>query len=419
MQSPQIIQGPALITYGGQTFFSSGDITVAMERATFDITTGQHGRVDHRHKSHKLTVSLAAIGQTDIIEYALAHIQGRTPGELLIPGLGVPVSFTAEADDETITSAAHGLSNGDRIVILRKTGGAEWSTYTVYYVINSATNTFKISLTAGGSAEAISMDVTSGQFAEVNETALVIQPLDNSSGNSRIWTFPRAGLTGVGSMKFSGGAPLSTQLTFTALESDAVPGTYYTTAAYAAPDSGLLDDFSAAGIIAAGLKLVWATDPTTLASGDVVMTSMDGWSLNIEFPTKEHDRDGFGIKNISVGAANTNLTVTGEAAAIYDHNDVLVGESSWATLMGTIPRPGQPATRKMLYLKAIYDDAATGINAGADFIRIGAAEWTSLGGAWGAEANRSGAVTFKVIPTFVTGVRRLSDASHGSISALS
>lgn len=64
----------------------------------------------------------------------------------------IGATFTA-ADTDIITSTAHGLVNGDTIkVISGTTLPAGLSTTVVYYVISSATNTFSVSLTNGGSA---------------------------------------------------------------------------------------------------------------------------------------------------------------------------------------------------------------------------------------------------------------------------
>lgn len=64
----------------------------------------------------------------------------------------IGVTFTAATTD-IITSTAHGLVNGDIIkVISGTTLPAGLSTTIVYYVISSATNTFSVALTNGGSA---------------------------------------------------------------------------------------------------------------------------------------------------------------------------------------------------------------------------------------------------------------------------
>lgn len=75
-----------------------------------------------------------------------------------IYGLGSGTSFTAATDD-TLTSAAHPLSNGDVVEVSNSGGGlpAGLAASTKYFVIDTTTNTFKVSLTKGGSA----VDVTS------------------------------------------------------------------------------------------------------------------------------------------------------------------------------------------------------------------------------------------------------------------
>lgn len=70
-------------------------------------------------------------------------------------------TFTANAGTDTLTSAAHGLNNGETISFSSSgtlPGGiSDYSTGAYYYVINKTTNTFQISLTSGGSA----VDITS------------------------------------------------------------------------------------------------------------------------------------------------------------------------------------------------------------------------------------------------------------------
>lgn len=94
--------------------------------------------------------------------------------ELIIFTLQAPVSaeFTAAAVTGVITSNAHGLSNGD-VVTLANSGGAlpaGFTASTYYYVIDSAINTFKISLTPAGAA-VVPSDTGSGThsfYKEVN-----------------------------------------------------------------------------------------------------------------------------------------------------------------------------------------------------------------------------------------------------------
>ena len=59
---------------------------------------------------------------------------------------------TADPATDTFTSTAHGLSNGDTIFINATTMPTGLSSTTLYYIVSAATNTFKVSLTLGGSA---------------------------------------------------------------------------------------------------------------------------------------------------------------------------------------------------------------------------------------------------------------------------
>ena len=79
------------------------------------------------------------------------------------------LSCTAEADDNVFTCAGHPFSNTNRVVFRNVTGGtgitgkSNTSNGTIYYVIDAASGSFKVSLTSGGSAVDITTDMTAGQ----------------------------------------------------------------------------------------------------------------------------------------------------------------------------------------------------------------------------------------------------------------
>lgn len=68
-------------------------------------------------------------------------------------GVGTASTFTADDSTDIITSATHNLSNGD-VIFARSTTTlpAGLTADTAYYIIEKTTNTFKVSLTLGGSA---------------------------------------------------------------------------------------------------------------------------------------------------------------------------------------------------------------------------------------------------------------------------
>lgn len=76
---------------------------------------------------------------------------------------GTAFAITAEADDDFITAAAHGLQNGDRVIFPTLTGGAGLTAATAaYFVIAAEVNKFKVSATPGGAPINITTDVTAG-----------------------------------------------------------------------------------------------------------------------------------------------------------------------------------------------------------------------------------------------------------------
>lgn len=63
-------------------------------------------------------------------------------------------AFTADASTDFLTDAAHGLVNGDRVMVYNSGGAlpAGLSANTVYFIVNKTNDTFQLALTSGGSA---------------------------------------------------------------------------------------------------------------------------------------------------------------------------------------------------------------------------------------------------------------------------
>lgn len=75
--------------------------------------------------------------------------------------LAADVSFTVDTSTDLITAAAHGLTAGDMVTFVNGAAPGGFSEGKIYYVITPLTNTFGLSLTAGGSA----IDITSAAAA--------------------------------------------------------------------------------------------------------------------------------------------------------------------------------------------------------------------------------------------------------------
>ena len=58
-----IISGPASVTFGGQTFWSKGDITVKNTVSRFEIGTSRFGKVDERLQDKRIVVSFEPSGR--------------------------------------------------------------------------------------------------------------------------------------------------------------------------------------------------------------------------------------------------------------------------------------------------------------------------------------------------------------------
>lgn len=67
-------------------------------------------------------------------------------------------TFTVESDDETFTTADHGLAVGDSLQLVRLTGGDGATVATTYFVKTATTDTFTLSSEAGGSTLLIGAD---------------------------------------------------------------------------------------------------------------------------------------------------------------------------------------------------------------------------------------------------------------------
>lgn len=89
-------------------------------------------------------------------------------------------AVTAVASTDTFTKTSHGLSNGDLVILTALSGGTGLQAGNagnadeqarVYYVIASATNTFQLALTPGGSAVDFTTDVTAVTVTKLVEVS--------------------------------------------------------------------------------------------------------------------------------------------------------------------------------------------------------------------------------------------------------
>ncbi len=79
------------------------------------------------------------------------------------------VSATTQAGAETVTKVAHGLSNGDRVVLFNIVTTTGISNDIMYFVVNKTNDTFQLSLTLGGAV--VLMDTGDGtcNYMKINQ----------------------------------------------------------------------------------------------------------------------------------------------------------------------------------------------------------------------------------------------------------
>lgn len=78
-------------------------------------------------------------------------------------------SVTAASATDTVTLASHGMSNGDQIVFVDVDVATNIRADRTYYVVSSASGTFKVAATAGGSA--ITLGTAAPVYVQVSGTA--------------------------------------------------------------------------------------------------------------------------------------------------------------------------------------------------------------------------------------------------------
>lgn len=113
------------------------------------------------------TLNFASMPNGDVMAASLWD--AATSGNNLMNGPLNGGSFTAVASTDVFTASSHGMANGDKVAFCPDTNltlPTGITAYTTYYVINTATNTFQISTTPGGSAVNLTAD-GAGKFIKV------------------------------------------------------------------------------------------------------------------------------------------------------------------------------------------------------------------------------------------------------------
>lgn len=142
---------------GGGTEVSGGGY--ARKAVTNNATNFPNAATDGNGKTTKtngVAISFDAFTADIGIILAWALFDAASAGTLMDWGefLGEGKVFSVDASTDTLTSAAHGFTNGQAVRVRNKDGTLPTglSASTKYYIVGATTNTFQLSLTAGGAA---------------------------------------------------------------------------------------------------------------------------------------------------------------------------------------------------------------------------------------------------------------------------
>ncbi len=89
-------------------------------------------------------------------------------------------SIYVDTSTDTVYAPGHGFANGDRVVFINS-APAGLTEGTIYFVINTATDSFKVSTTSGGSA----VDIT-GQATSTMRVSKVVPESYNGQGTYQV-----------------------------------------------------------------------------------------------------------------------------------------------------------------------------------------------------------------------------------------
>jgi hypothetical protein len=102
-----IISGPALISFGGQKFWSKGDVVMRVINSRFNIETAHFGKVDERQIDRRVEISFEPSGRFDAALAAVLLPYGSTiVGASIFTGTDVPLTINGRDGRQIVVHAA-------------------------------------------------------------------------------------------------------------------------------------------------------------------------------------------------------------------------------------------------------------------------------------------------------------------------
>ena len=73
MSAPTIIAGPAVVIFNSNTYYTEGDVTVAVKRNTFNVASSIAGQIDTRLQDQLVEISFKPVGALDVVAKYLPY----------------------------------------------------------------------------------------------------------------------------------------------------------------------------------------------------------------------------------------------------------------------------------------------------------------------------------------------------------
>lgn len=138
-----------------------GDWSDYLEVGTPDDTPIAPQDVEIQRASHGIRLTWEGdfdSNDDEIIDQTIAHYVA----ELWTADTRVDMAFTATNAGDEFTSSGHGMQNGDVVMLSRNTDNdslpGNFKSWKPFYIVNRTTNTFQLSVEAGGSVRPVTSD---------------------------------------------------------------------------------------------------------------------------------------------------------------------------------------------------------------------------------------------------------------------
>lgn len=116
------------------------------------------------------------VGRTFTFQPFATNSPLRWTASGLPPGMSIDTpeakAATGATATDIVTSTAHGYVDGDKVYFETLTGGSGVAINTVYHLRDKTTDTFKLSLTAGGAVKALGSDISASLIRKVSTGAI-------------------------------------------------------------------------------------------------------------------------------------------------------------------------------------------------------------------------------------------------------